>query len=126
MVKKSLIVLILLIAAALPAMAQEQPSFRQFQDSRVDAMYMSSRLALYGSTAGDLATTWNGLSHGRYEANPVLGQSRFRQGAISIGSVVAVDFLTSRLRKSGHRKLATILNFVVAGQHSYAAARNGW
>src|SRR5262245_34257088 len=78
--------------------AQEQKSPIKQEDlvnrpparvARPDPAYTASRFALYGSVAADLGTTWYGLSKGHVEeANPILGQSRLRQGVIVVGSTV--------------------------------------
>jgi hypothetical protein len=64
------------------------------------------------------------MSKGHSESNPILGQSRARQGAIVIGSAVAVDFLTQRLHKAGHKKMAKVINFLIGGEHAVAAGYN--
>jgi hypothetical protein len=139
------IALILMLGMAIPATAQTQPISEEAQLSTVgpiypampaitpispapavkpDLLYLTSRMTLYGSAISDLGTTWHGLNQGRYEANPVLGQSRVRQGALVMGSVVALDFVSRGLFKSGHPKLAAVVNFIVSGAHGYATVRN--
>ena len=89
-----------------------------------DFPFSASRILLFGATGADLGTTWHELSQNRREANPMLGQSRVMQGVIVGSSVVALTFLTARLHHNGYNKLATVLNFVVAGEHSFAAWHN--
>jgi hypothetical protein len=87
-------------------------------------LFRVSSVALYAATAADLGTTWAVLSRNRVEANPMLGQSRIVQGAIAGGSAVALTAVTGLLYRTGHPKIATILNFVVAGEHGFAAWHN--
>ena len=91
---------------------------------RPDVLFSISRFALYTATAADLATTWRGMHIGRVEANPMLGQSRAVQGAIVGGSIVALSALTQHLSHRGHPRFASVLNFVVAGEHTFAAWHN--
>jgi hypothetical protein len=85
-----------------------------------------TQYTVYASVAFDLATTWRGMSQSRTQANPLLGQSRIAQGLIVGGSTVTASLLTRHLYRTGHPKLATILNVVATGEHSYAAWHNGW
>ena len=87
-------------------------------------LFRVSSVALYAATAADLGTTWAALSRNRVEANPMLGQSRLVQGAIAGGSAIALTAVTGLLYRTGHPKIATILNFVVAGEHGFAAWHN--
>ena len=80
---------------------------------------------LYGAATADIATTWRGLGQGRTEANPLLGQSRVTQALVVGGTTVALSLVTRQLYKSGHRKLATFLNVLATGEHTYAAVYNG-
>ena len=123
--------IIMMLFTACSAMAQDNlmsqaKVVEQPQYGSRDMTFRASQFAVYASAASDLATTWRGLSPDRQELNPVLGQSRLRQGTIVMGSAVVMSFATTKLFRAGHPKLATALNFFIAGGHSYAAARNGW
>ena len=113
------------LLTATPGKAQGRESI-ETQYTRPNALFRASQVAVYGSAAADLATTWRGLGPYRREVNPILGQSRVRQGSIVLGTSVALNLLTGKLYKSGHPKVATVLNFIIAGGHSYAAVKNGW
>jgi hypothetical protein len=82
------------------------------------------RALLYLSAGLDLGTTWKGMSMGQKEANPILGQSPYRQAAIVFGSVIGVDIATRYAVNFGVSWLAIVGLSLVAGVHLFAAALN--
>lgn len=90
----------------------------------IAGMYLASRIALYCGTGLDLATTEVGIHRGLKEANPLLGQNRWRRDGMLIGTAIAADLAARRLRVT-HPRLATVMNCVLGGMHFSAAAMNG-
>ena len=88
-----------------------------------DRWYRASLIAVGASQVADTASSW-----GQYELNPVLGTGRFggRQTAIKstlVGSVMATQFVDVR-RHPRHKRIATIVNFALAGATTGIAIRN--
>jgi hypothetical protein len=89
-----------------------------------DHLFSASRFALFAITVADVETTWHVIDRGGHELNPVLGQSRAQEALIAGGSVAALTVVTERLYKTGHRKLALIMNVAASGGHGFAAWHN--
>ena len=92
--------------------------------AQAQSLHSWSRVTLYSSTALDIATTEKVMRRGGVELNPIAGQNPYRRNAFVIGGTIFTDVATRLLRKSGHRKLATGLNFVISGLHFGAASYN--
>src|SRR5438034_11005765 len=88
---------ILILFLLLPHNARAQ----QVIGSKKDLTFEMSQRVLYAGAASDLLSTWRGLDKGQLEANPFLGQNRMRQGAIVMGSAVALASATRGLYRSG-------------------------
>jgi hypothetical protein len=86
--------------------------------------YTTSRITLYSGLGFDLGTTEVILKSGGRELNPVLGQSPYRRVGVAIGSTVVVDVATKWLRKNGHPRAATVINFVFGSVHIGAGVHN--
>ncbi len=86
--------------------------------------YSTSRIALYGGMAWDLGTTEVILKAGGRELNPFLGQSPYRRVGLVIGSTVAADLATRWLRRNGHPKAASVVNFAFGSAHLGAGIHN--
>lgn len=116
--RKLMVVCILLWAGQ--AAAQE-PARRSLQEGR---LYTESRITLYGAAAFDIVTTEMVMRNGGRELNPIAGQNFARRTGVAVGTAVLADFLTNRLRRTGHPKLATVCNFVVGGIRFGAGTHN--
>lgn len=92
-----------------------------FLCSSHDKAYDASRVALYSGAAFDLTTTVAIKGH---EADPVATQAPVAQVAIIGGLVVISDSLTRDLKKRGHTKAATVINFVSGSVHFAAGTWN--
>lgn len=95
-----------------------------FIASQVQAQSLP-RLALYASTAADLATTEFALHQGFTEANPILSQSRIQRISICAGATFALDLSARWFQRNGHRRAASILLWSVTGAHIGASVWNG-
>lgn len=92
-----------------------------FLCSHQDRAYNASRLALYSGAAFDTVTTV--VLPGR-ESNPILGQDHARLAVAEVGLTAVSTWATRSLDKSGHRKAATVMNFVTGSFHFAAGSWN--
>lgn len=83
-----------------------------------------SQAFLYAGTAFDLWTTRTAARRGYSEANPILGQSPYRQSAFAVGGAMAVDLLSRWAAREGHPKAAKILRVIGGGAHVGAGLWN--
>ena len=84
--------------------------------------YNLSRVALYSGAVFDITTTV--AIRNVPEANPVIGQQPVRQIAMVGGLTVISDSLSRELKKDGHPKAATIINFITGSVHFGAGIWN--
>ncbi len=75
------------------------------------------RAILYGGTAFDVGSTWNGVHHGLRESNPIVGQHPARQVGVVVGSVIAIDWLAAVLERDGHGRQGKWLRAAVGVGH---------
>lgn len=86
-----------------------------------DRAYEASLVTMYAGAAFDSATT---VALKGIEGNPVLSQSHSREVVAVAGLTALSDVLTHYLQKSGHRRAATVMNFVTGGTHVAAGSWN--
>ena len=79
-----------------------------------------SHFILWGGVSLDIVTTWRAP---QFEANPILGTSRVRQGVIVIGSTAALDLVSVKVEKH-HPKLAIAMRTIVGAEHTIVGLHN--
>jgi hypothetical protein len=123
--KNTLALIAILLCWPSSANAQAQPhALTRGLRALGTASESAARPAVWLSLGADLGTTWYAIrADGRSEANPIMGQSLPRITATAIG-VTALAEIAARKLEREHRRTATVVRWIVAGVHVWAAARN--
>ena len=90
---------------------------------REDYGYRASQFAFIGSTVADLATTWS-LPKGWAEGNPLLGNNKGQQLAVSAGLGFIALWQAHRLQSRGYTKASKFCLWMGTALHSSAAGYN--
>lgn len=85
-------------------------------------LYDASVAAVAGASIADIASSRP--RPGVREANPIIGTMDAQGIAIKSGLTFGVLLATDKLRRLGHGRLATILNFCIAGGTAAVAVHN--
>jgi hypothetical protein len=91
---------------------------------QAQALYTASRLTHFAGLAADLRTTEVFRTRGILEANPILGQNRYRRLALASGSALTSDFVIGKWVRPKHPRVATVFNFAAGWIHLGIAYNN--
>lgn len=86
-------------------------------------LFRASGKALYFAFGADYASTEAGLRVGLREGNPAQGNAAVR-ALTHIGVPIGLNYVTERLRRGGHDRVALVVRIAVTAFASYAAVNN--
>jgi hypothetical protein len=88
------------------------------------ATYRTAQVAYVGSQVADVVSTQKALNAGAVETNPLMRGSLATQIAVKAATTVPVLWLSDRLERKGHRKVANAVLFSLATAYAVISGHN--